>query len=443
VTAWTADQVLGLAPDDRAAKAGQGQATPARWSGLGASERAVWGLCQGSGARPYETAVELAEPAFTCSCPSRKFPCKHALGLMLLAVRDPAATPPGDPPPWAAEWLAGRDRRGVDRAAPRADGDDDGAGDEARALAAERRAGRREQRIAAGLDELELWLEDLVRQGLAEAEQQPWGHFEQAASRLVDAQAPGLARRVRQLGATIGGGPGWPDRALGHAGLLAVLVDAYRRQYELEPGLRAEVRSQIGWSTSQEQVLAGERVRDEWDVAGAAHDVDDRLHVRRTWLWGRRTRRWALLLDFAAGRRPLPPAPAPGHRLEAEVAFYPAAAPLRAVVADAAGPPAEADDLPALPSVAAVYEHRARTLAADPFADRLPVALQAAVVEEGGRFALRDEDGAALAVHPAYGAGGYELLALSGGHPIAVFGEWLERGLRPLSAAAGGELLPL
>jgi SWIM zinc finger len=444
--AWSADQVLALAPDGRSAKAGRGQATPARWSGLGASDRAVWGLCQGSGATPYETAVDLTEPAFRCSCPSRKVPCKHALGLMLLHAQEPGATPPADPPPWAAEWLAGRDARSPSGAAPAAEAareataDD---GDAARARAAERRAEQRERRIADGLDELELWLEDVVRQGLAHAERQSWAHFDQAASRLVDAQAPGLARRVRQLGAVIGGGAGWPDRALAQAGTIALLAAAYRRQDALDPALRAEVRSQVGWNTSSEQVLAGERVEDEWDVAGAAHDEDDRLHVRRTWLWGRRDERWALLLDFGAGSRPLPPAPAPGHRVVAELAFYPAAAPLRAVVAE---PPAVAgatDALPALESVSAAYEHRARMLAANPFADRIPLALRATVVEDGARFVLRDDEGAAVAVHPAYAAGGYELLALSGGRPIDVFGEWLDGGLRPLSAAADGELWPL
>jgi hypothetical protein len=447
--AWSADQVLALAPDDSSAKAGRGQAVPARWSGLGASDRAVWGLCQGSGAKPYETVVDLTEPAFKCSCPSRKFPCKHALGLMLLWAQDPGATPAGDPPPWAAEWLATRDERAATQGARdepmRADTAvaDDGDGDGTRARAAERRAGQREQRIADGLDELELWLEDLVRQGLAHAERQSWSHFDQAASRLVDAQAPGLARRVRQLGAVIGGGAGWPDRALAHAGTLALLVAAYRRQDALDPALRAEVRSQVGWNTSQEQVLAGERIADEWDVVGAAHDEDDRLHVRRTWLWGRRAGRWALLLDFAAGRRPLPPAPAPGHRVAAELAFYPAAAPLRAVIAEPPVVTGAADGLPALDSVAAAFEHRARILGANPFADRVPVALRATVAEDGGRFALRDDDGAALAVHPAYAADGYELLALSGGRPVGVFGEWLDGGVRPLSAAADGELWAL
>src|SRR5947208_1355891 len=78
---WTADQVLALAPDDSSRKAGARLATPAPWTGTGTAGAAVWGLCKGSGSRPYQTAVDLSGPAFRCTCPSRKFPCKHALGL--------------------------------------------------------------------------------------------------------------------------------------------------------------------------------------------------------------------------------------------------------------------------------------------------------------------------------------------------------------------------
>src|SRR4051812_42889776 len=102
---WSADQVLSLAPDPSSAKSGKELATGRKWSSLGRDERSAWGECQGSGSQPYQTRIDLAEPAFGCSCPSRKFPCKHALGLFLLLVREADAFGPGPPPAWAAEWL--------------------------------------------------------------------------------------------------------------------------------------------------------------------------------------------------------------------------------------------------------------------------------------------------------------------------------------------------
>ena len=83
-----ANQILALAPDPASAKAGSQLATPRNWSNLGTSDSALWGECQGSGKTPYRTQIDLGGPAFKCTCPSRKFPCKHGLGLYLLRAAE-------------------------------------------------------------------------------------------------------------------------------------------------------------------------------------------------------------------------------------------------------------------------------------------------------------------------------------------------------------------
>ena len=79
---WTAATVKSV--DTASAKAAKGLVVPAKWPTLGASEAALWGECQGSGSKPYQVQIDPSEPAFRCTCPSRKFPCKHGLALMLL-----------------------------------------------------------------------------------------------------------------------------------------------------------------------------------------------------------------------------------------------------------------------------------------------------------------------------------------------------------------------
>ena len=120
---WTADQVLAAAPDAASVAAGRKLAAPGPWSGTGVSAEpaALWGSCAGSGKTPYQTVVDLTGPAYKCSCPSRKFPCKHALGLLLLwsAGHVPEQDTPGDA---AAAWLAARDDRAT-KAATRAESD--------------------------------------------------------------------------------------------------------------------------------------------------------------------------------------------------------------------------------------------------------------------------------------------------------------------------------
>ena len=79
----TQDQILQLAPDEASKKAGQQLANNAKWNAKFCHENALWGDCQGSGSKPYKTIIDLQNLAFKCSCPSRKFPCKHGLGLFL------------------------------------------------------------------------------------------------------------------------------------------------------------------------------------------------------------------------------------------------------------------------------------------------------------------------------------------------------------------------
>ncbi|HKF58612.1 MAG TPA: SWIM zinc finger family protein, partial [Blastocatellia bacterium] len=166
----TIERVNGFAPDAASLKAAQGLASARKWQMLGRNDRAVWGECQGSGSSPYQTEIDLTEPAFKCTCPSRKFPCKHSLALMILFVNSQSHFDAGAPPAWVAEWL---DRRDTQAEKKKAKAEEPVAREEDEATRARRektkakRAGEREARVAAGLTELDLWLRDLVRQGLA------------------------------------------------------------------------------------------------------------------------------------------------------------------------------------------------------------------------------------------------------------------------------------
>ena len=91
IAPWSTEQVTALAPDKQVASAGLKLASPATWSDAGVHEALVWGSAAGSGKRPYRVCVDLSGPAFKCSCPSRKFPCKHAIGLLHLWSRGQVA----------------------------------------------------------------------------------------------------------------------------------------------------------------------------------------------------------------------------------------------------------------------------------------------------------------------------------------------------------------
>jgi hypothetical protein len=152
---WTTQQILALAPDASSAKNGQALATPRKWSGLGASDRAVWGECLGSGSKPYQTQIGLTEHAFKCSCPSRKFPCKHGLGLFLLLASQPEIFTLNAPPVWVTQWIESRTQKRAKKHEPAVVTEDADAIAK-RAAKKAKAAGEKDAKVAAGMQELEL-----------------------------------------------------------------------------------------------------------------------------------------------------------------------------------------------------------------------------------------------------------------------------------------------
>ena len=99
---WTRETVITRAPDSKSVRAAEGLAKPESWLSLARADGFIWGLFQGSGARPYETQVGTAQERFACSCPSRKQPCKHALALGLIFAEDAAAFKEEPVPVWVS-----------------------------------------------------------------------------------------------------------------------------------------------------------------------------------------------------------------------------------------------------------------------------------------------------------------------------------------------------
>jgi hypothetical protein len=426
------EQVLALAPDASAAAAGKKLGTPGPWQGVARSARALWGECQGSAL--YRVQVELGSLTGKCSCPSRKFPCKHVLGLLLLAVSHPPAQSAAAEPDWVTEWLGKRAATAEKKAAPKSEAPVDEAAQQKRAL-------QRGARVEQGLAALELWMRDLVRNGLAGLEAQPPAFWATQAARLVDAQAGSLASRVGALGELVGTDPSWPSRLLDALGRIALLLQAQRRGEALPPALFSEVRQRIGWAQPKEDVLAkGARASDRFIVAGQTQSDDGRVRSQRTWLLGVRTGATPLVLQFGVGSAPFPELFVPGTAFEGEVSYFAGPLAQRALVVTRESTSAWTEPLPGHASMEAMLDHVAAQAAQQPFLERTAVALEQVIPVDGGAGAqafVLDRSGAALPLERTALA---LLLARSGGAPVDLFAEWDGRVLRPLSFFAGGAL---
>ncbi len=427
-----------LAPDDASIKAALKLARPGPWSETGSTDTLVWGKCQGSGKTPYQVSVDLTGPAVKCSCPSRKFPCKHGLALLLLWVEgDGAVADVAEPADFAGEWAADRAERAEKKVTKR-EADAEPADPEAQA----RRLERRLVLMTEGAVDFELWLADLYRHGLAAARQRPYQFWDDAAARLTDAQLPGLATRVRALPETLFGRDDWADAALIETGLWFTAVRAWQRRDQLADVDLANLRAFLGWPVPTAEVLEGEHLADAWLVEGVHRSDDGRLQSQRTWVRGVSTGEQLVVLDFAAGTTVLRVPQVVGSVVTTPLAAYPGSGIRRAMFVDepvTATTPAGHDD-PV--TVAEALATVARVRAENPFTDRVPVTLAAGVVVDADEHAaVADADGSSLPL--AEGVEPWEILARTGGAAVPMFAE-IDRGaVRPLSIEVDGELVAL
>ena len=432
---WSADQVRALAPDPASLQAATRLAAPRSWAGTGARGDLLWGLCAGSGKSPYQTVVDLSGPAYQCSCPSRKFPCKHALALLIAwAAGDvPDAREPAD---FAASWKAGRKTRAKAASQPRGEKDEKAA----------RRAEQRATRVGSGLEELELWLCDQVRTGLSGAAGAGYRHTQAVAARMVDAQASGVAGTLRRISALPATGEGWPGRLLAEYGQLHLLARAYAGLDTLPGDLAAVVRSRVGFPVPREDVLATPALRDRWHVLAVRDLLDASVPARRIWLRGASSGRFALLLLFspsgAFAAHPEGAGLAAGIGLDADVHFYPGAPPLRALVGARHGDPQPIGEPSEAGTVRAAIEAFTSALEQDPWLSEVPALLAGVPVRDGDRWELVDAAGDGVPLL-TWGVHIWPLLAVSGGAAVPVAGEWTSNGLVPLTTWQAGTAVTL
>jgi hypothetical protein len=444
---WSVEQVVAVAPTPKSVAAAEPLAVAARWSGIGADERAVWGRCRGSGAEPYETMADHAEVAWRCTCPSRKHPCKHVIALLLLWAR--GQVQPGAAPPGVVSWVAARDQRAaasqpaVERGGGSGDQQVDGLDrpdrDPDRDLPEpsgtpdrgdlDRSRDERVARMMEGLVELDRWLEDRMRTGLADPALARYGTWDALAARLVDARAGALANRVRRLAGLVGAAPDWQAEVLAELGLLHLIAQAGRRLPTLPGNLADAVATASGWQVRQVEVLAGVPETDDWIVLGRSDTREDRIEVRRLWVRGVESGRWAMLLSFAAYQQVLDDSWVVGTVVRADLHRYPGDA-LRALAGTRhaeAMPIHRVDGLSIADACAAIGSR----VAIEPWIERLAVTVTAAPTFSDRRWVLTDPTGSLplLAGPVALGS----MLAGGDGGPITVTVEWTPRGLVPLT----------
>jgi hypothetical protein len=173
------------APNADAAKNGRLLVLKGKFVALhhSADDTLLFGSCQGSGAQPYLCSADFANPAavvYRCNCPSRQFPCKHALGLLYAFVQRKPFTAAEVP-----EELAAKREKSSARLEKKKVSADQPRTVNKSALAKKIKA------QLAGIDLLEKLTFDLVRLGIGNMNAKSAREVEEQAKQLGNAYLPG------------------------------------------------------------------------------------------------------------------------------------------------------------------------------------------------------------------------------------------------------------
>ncbi len=426
MTQLTEEQIAALSPDPASLKAGKDLAAEKKWVSFAYNERVLWGEIKGSGSQPYRTQIDLIHTAFKCSCPSRKFPCKHGLGLFLLFVRSQSLFQETHiEPVWVKEWIDKRSTRVEKQAAEEKPSTP--VEEEKKVKQKAKTQQKRYSEMASGVAELEIWLKDLLRGGFLSIPAKEAQFWQKTAARMIDAKVPGLGNMVKEFQEIdFYTGNSWQEEVLYQTSRIFLLLEGFKRIETLPPLIQEDVKSLIGVSRNQKELFddpAAETVKDTWLVLGRQREVtDENLTIQRDWVYGMKSSRFALVLNFAFRNAPMTSLLMPGIATEAELVFYPGNYPLRAAVKMQGANKAKLDTPYFLENWEAVQDNHSTILGKFPWADSIPMFIGHVLpVRNASTWYLKDQLGYIMPLHTGFDIEKlYQILAISGGRAVHV-----------------------
>lgn len=296
--------------------------------------------------------------------------------------------------------------------------------------------------MTQGARELQLWVLDAIRQGFGHLQSQPNSTWDSIAARMTDAKLSAISRRLRQLRDRRNEAQ-WPQLFFNELADFYLLSCAFAQYEALPEAMQEELLLQGGRTLRKPDLLQQTPLPDVWLVLGQNFGVEEDLRWRRTWVWGEKNQKPALLLDFAFRDAPFEQEWMVGAAYAADLYFFPGINPLRAVVGEFTFFNESLAPVPGFSSAGAFVQHYADLLSQNPFSALFPLVLRdfGIILHEQAFFAL-DRERHYLPLSDS-AEKNWKLLALSAGHPIHFFAEWDGQVLHPLSVFHAGSIIKL
>jgi hypothetical protein len=236
----TEDLVEAAAPNAEAAKNGRGLILKNKFLALHHSpDETLWfGTCQGSGKATYLCSADFAvpeKPVYRCTCPSRQFPCKHALGLLYALAERKKFTSAEVP-----EELAAKREKVAARVEKRKADTDRPVKVNKAALA------KKIQAQLDGIDLLEKLTQDVVRLGIGNMNAKTAQELEEHARQLGNAYLSGAQAALHNLTKLFSSAEGEGRTGAGREAVYSEALDQLCRLHALIRKGRAYLQARLG-----------------------------------------------------------------------------------------------------------------------------------------------------------------------------------------------------
>lgn len=181
---------------------------------------------------------------------------------------------------------------------------------------------QRLENIIAGADEVKARLKDFLRNGLLRLAQNVDEQTDLLRRRLIDCQAPGLASMITMLTKIDFSSDFWKEQFVSTLSQVYMTASALKNIKNLEPVWQNEILMLSGVSFPQQQVFLNKPIKDIWLVLATTREPYNSMTVKKTWLIGQYSNRFAVHVQFLANNYSDEFKVTPGNSVEANFYFY-------------------------------------------------------------------------------------------------------------------------
>jgi hypothetical protein len=295
--------------------------------------------------------------------------------------------------------------------------------------------------MAAGAEDLEQWMLDAIRQGLAALDKQR-EEWDNIASRMVDAKAKGWSLQLKAIANYRE--EDWPEKMMAVFGQIYLGTQGLQHFEQLPEALQEQLLQTAGVTIPQKTLLEQEGIQDDWLILSRWCGLNqDQAAMQKTWLLGLSDQQIALLIEYDYMGNGFQHQFNIGQIIHAELVFYPESYPVRALLKNwKSTDQTETNVIPFTDSSSLLRKY-AQALFANPWLERFPCILDNVIpLFENEKFLLIDATEKVVPMN-VQAIAGWTLVSLSSARPLSLFGEWDGMYFHPLAVFQGKRFVDL